>query len=114
MYHWEVAPAVSGRKLVVTTVGYGDAGGGVGGGRGMCTKEAEYGRAVNFNAPNSDSLQGNSADSRDVGREKVVGEGGTGPGGSMVSDGGIRRGGSGGRDGGRSRGISGKVNHGIN
>ena len=27
MYHWEVAPAVSGRKLVVPTFGDGDAGG---------------------------------------------------------------------------------------
>ena len=29
MYHWELAPAVSGRKLVVTIFGDGDAGGGV-------------------------------------------------------------------------------------
>ena len=28
MYHWEVSPAVSGRKLVVPTFGDGDAGGG--------------------------------------------------------------------------------------
>ena len=49
-----------------------------------------------------------------MGREKVVGEVGTGPGGSVGSDGGIRRGGGGGRDRVRSRGISGKVNHGIN
>ena len=80
----------------------------------MCTKEAEYGRAVHCNVPNYGPLRGNSADSRDVGCEKVVGEGGTGPGGSVGSDGGIRRGGGGGRDGGRSRGISGEINHGIN
>ena len=43
----------------------------------MCTKEAEYGRTVHFNVPDSGPLQGNSADSGDVGHEKVVGEGGT-------------------------------------
>ena len=69
----------------------------------MCTKEAEYGRAVNCNALNSGPLRVNSADSRDVGCENVVGEGGNGPGGSVGSGGGIRRGGGGGRDGGRSR-----------
>ena len=64
--------------------------------------------------PDSGPLQGNSTDSGDVGREKVVGEGGTGPVGSVGSCGGIRRGGGGGRDRGRSRGSSGKVNNGIN
>ena len=49
-----------------------------------------------------------------MGHEKVVGEGGTGPGGNAGSDCGIRRGGGGGRDGGRSRGSIGKLNHGIN
>ena len=77
----------------------------------MCTKEAEYGRTLHFNAPDSGPLRGNSADSGNVGCEKVVGEGGTGPGGSVGSDGGIRRGGGGGRDRGRSRGIIGEVNH---
>ena len=61
----------------------------------MCNKEAEYVRAVHFNAPNSGPLRGNSADSVDVGREKVVGEGYTGPGGSVGSDGGTRGGGGG-------------------
>ena len=64
--------------------------------------------------PDPGHLQGNSADFGDVGLEKVVREGVTGPGGSVGSDGGIRRGGGGGRDGGRSGGSSGKVNHGIN
>ena len=52
----------------------------------MCTKEAEYGRAVHCNAPGSGLLRGNSAYYGDVGREKVVGEGDTGPGGSVGSD----------------------------
>ena len=64
----------------------------------MCTKETEYGRAVHFNVPNSEPLRGNSADSGDVGREKVVGEVVTGPVGIVGNDGGIRRGGGGGRD----------------
>ena len=80
----------------------------------MCNKEEEYSRAVHCNAPDYGPLQGNIEDSGDVGREKVVGEGGIGPGGSVGSDRGTRRGGGGGRDGGRSRGISGKVNQGIN
>ena len=58
----------------------------------MCTKETEYGLAVHFNVPDSEPLRGNSADSGDVGREKVVGERGTGPVGSVGSCGGIRRG----------------------
>ena len=69
----------------------------------MCTKEAEYVRAVHCNAPDSRPMRENGADSGYVGREKVVGEGGTGPGGSVVSDYGIRRGGWGGIDRGRSR-----------
>ena len=77
----------------------------------MCTKEVEYGRSIHFNVPDSGPLQGNGADSGDVGREKVVVEGGTGPGGSVRSNGGIRRGGGGGIDGGRSKGTSGKLNH---
>ena len=80
----------------------------------MCTKEAEYGRAVHCNVPNYGPLRGNSADSRDVGCEKVVGEGGTGPGGSVGSDCCTRRGGGGVRDGGINRESSVKVNHGIN
>ena len=80
----------------------------------MCNKEAEYGRAVHCNAPDYGPLRGKIIDSGDVGREKLVGEGGTGPGGSVGSGSGIRRGGGGGRDGGRSRGISGEINHGIN
>ena len=80
----------------------------------MCTKEAEYGRTLHCNAPDLGPLQGNSADSGDVSREKVVGEGVTGPGGSVGSEGDIRRRGGGGRDGGRNRGISGEVNHGKN
>ena len=76
----------------------------------MCTKEAEYGRVLHFNAPNSEPLRGNDSYSRDVGHEKVVGEGGAGPGESVGSDNSIRRGGGGGRYGGS---IS-KVNHGIN
>ena len=43
----------------------------------------------------------------------MVGGGGTGIGGSVVSDGIIRRGGGGRRDGGRIRGSSGKVNNGT-
>ena len=35
----------------------------------MCTKEAEYGRTLHFNAPDLGPLQGNSADSGDVSRE---------------------------------------------
>ena len=69
---------------------------------------------VHFNATNYGPLRGNGADYEDVGRENVVGEGGTGPGGSVESDGCIRRIYGGGRDGGRSRGGSGKVNHRIN
>ena len=42
-------------------------------------------------------MQGNIAYYGDVGREKVVGEGGTGPGGSVGTDGGKIRGGGGGR-----------------
>ena len=80
----------------------------------MCTKEAEYGRVVHCNAPDSGPLRENIEDSGDVGREKVVGEGGNGPGGSVGTDGGIRRGGGVRIDRVRSRGISGKVNHGIN
>ena len=79
----------------------------------MCTKEAEYVRVVHFNVTNYGPLQGNDADYRDVGREKVVGEGFTGTGESMGSDNSIRRGGGGGIYGGRSRGSSGKINHGI-
>ena len=63
----------------------------------MCTMEVEYGRAVHCNAPDSRPMRGNIAYSGDVGHEKVVGEGDTGPGGSVGSDGGIRRGGGGGR-----------------
>ena len=63
----------------------------------MCTKEAKYGRAVHCNAPSSGILGGNSAYYGDVGREKVVGEGGTGPGGSLGTDRGKIRGGGGGR-----------------
>ena len=80
----------------------------------MCTKETEYGRALHCNAPNYGPLRGNSADSGDVGCEKVVGEGGTGPGGSVGSDSCTRRGGGGVRYRGRIRGSSGKINHGIN
>ena len=80
----------------------------------MCTNEAEYGRVVHCNAPDSGPLRGNGADFGDVVREKVVREGVTGTGGSVGSDGGIRRGGGGGSDGGRSGGSRGKVNHGIN
>ena len=80
----------------------------------MCTKEAKYGRTVHCNAPDSGTLQGNGADSGDMGHEKVVGEVATGPVGSAGSDSGIRRGGGAGKDRGRSRGRSGKLNHGIN
>ena len=38
----------------------------------MCTKEAEYSCLLHCNEPNYGPLQGNVADSRDVGREKVV------------------------------------------
>ena len=48
-----------------------------------------------------------------MGREKVVGEGGTGPGASLGSDVSIRRRGGGGKDGWISRGISKKVNFGL-
>ena len=47
--------------------------------------------------PILDLCEGNIADSGDVGREKVVREEDTVPGGSVVSDGGIRRGSGGGR-----------------
>ena len=56
----------------------------------MCTKEEEYGHTVHWKAPNSGPLRGNGADYGDVGREKVVVEGVTGPGGRVGSDGGIR------------------------
>ena len=79
----------------------------------MCTKEAEYGHAVHCEAKNSGPLRRNGADSGDMGHEKVVGEGGTGPGGSVESDGCTRRICGGGRDRGRSRGGIRKVNHGI-
>ena len=59
----------------------------------MCTKEVYYGPVVHCNAPDSGPLRGNGADFGDVGREKVVREGVTGPGGSVGSDDGIRRGG---------------------
>ena len=49
-----------------------------------------------------------------MGCEKVVREGGNGPGGSVGCDGGIRIVGGGRRDGGRFRGSSSNVNHGIN
>ena len=49
----------------------------------MCTKEEEYGRAVHWNAPDSGPMRVNIAYYGDVGREKVVGEGVTGPGGSV-------------------------------
>ena len=61
----------------------------------MCTKEVEYRRAVHCNAPDSGPMRGNIAYYGDVGREKVVGEGRTGPGGSVGSDGGIIREGGG-------------------
>ena len=48
--------------------------------------------AVHCNAPDSGPMRGNIADSGDVGHEKVVGEGYTGPGGSVGSDRGISRG----------------------
>ena len=80
----------------------------------MCTKDSKYGRAVYCNAPNSGPLQGNGADSGDMGHEKVVVEGDTGPGGRVGSDDGIRKGYGGGGDRGRSRGSSRKLNHGIN
>ena len=63
----------------------------------MCTKDEEYGRAVHCKAPDSGPMQGNIAYYGDVGREKVVGEGGTGPGGSVGTDRGKIRGGGGGR-----------------
>ena len=63
----------------------------------MCTKETEYGNRVHCNVPNSGPMRGNIAYYGDVGREKVVGEGGTGPGGSVGTDGGKIRGGGGGR-----------------
>ena len=46
----------------------------------MCTKEAEYGLVVHCNTPDSGPLRGNSAYFGDVGHEKVVREGDTGPG----------------------------------
>ena len=49
-----------------------------------------------------------------MGREKVVVEGGTGPGGRVGSGNSIIRGGWDGRDGRISGESSGKVNHGIN
>ena len=63
----------------------------------MCNKEAEFGRAVHCNAPDSGPMRGNIAYYGDVGHENVVGEEDTGPGGSVRSDGGIIRGGGGGR-----------------
>ena len=39
----------------------------------MCTQEAEYSCSVHCNEPNSGPLEGNVADSVDVGCEKVVG-----------------------------------------
>ena len=53
--------------------------------------------AVHCNAPDSGPMRGNIADSGDVGHKKMVGEGDTGPGGSVGSDGGTRRGVGGGR-----------------
>ena len=38
----------------------------------MCNKEAEYGCVVHLDATNYRPLQGNGADSGDVGREKLV------------------------------------------
>ena len=63
----------------------------------MCNKEAEYVRAVHFNAPDSGPLRVNIAYYRDGGREKVARAGYTGPGGSVRSDRGTRREGGGGR-----------------
>ena len=63
----------------------------------MWTKEAEYVRVIHCNVPDSGPLRENIEDSGDAGREKVVGEGGNGPGGRVGSDSGIIRVGGGGR-----------------
>ena len=67
MGHWGAATEVYVRRLLLTTFGDGDTGGRVRGGRGMCTKEAEYGRSVHCNVPNSVPLRGNGADYRYLG-----------------------------------------------
>ena len=71
----------SGWKLGIPTLGGGDLVGGVGQGGGVCIEEAEYSRAVHYDATDYGPLQGNSAETRGVGRKNVVGSGGTGPGG---------------------------------
>ena len=62
---------------------------------------------------NSGPLRGNGVDAGDVGCEKVVGAGGTGPGGSAGGGSGSSSGGGGGRGGGGSRGSSMELKHGT-
>ena len=52
-------------------------------------------------------MRGNGTDAGDVGRKKVVGEGGNGNGRSNGNDGGIRRGGGDRRDVRGGRGVAG-------
>ena len=87
----------------VTPLGGGDAVGGIGGGRGIRPDEADYGRAVHFNATNSGPMLVGCANDGDTGFKKVVGTIGVGPVGGVVgggSRGGTGCGGRGGRRGG--------------
>ena len=79
----------------------------------MFAEDAEYGRAIHCDATSYEPLQGNGADTRDVGRENVVVEGGTVPGRSRGGDGIIRIGGGDVRDRGRCGRSSMELRHGT-
>ena len=60
-----------------------DAGGSIGGCKGISTEETEYGSSVHCNATDSRPLLGGSAVARDTGLKKVVGKVRVGIGGGM-------------------------------
>ena len=79
MDHWGESQEVIVHEMGISTTGYGDERSVVLGDLGICVEEAEYGCSIHCDAADSGPLQGNGAGSGDVGRENLVGAGGTGP-----------------------------------
>ena len=72
MYYREADPASSRQKSVLPPIGGGDVGDGVGGGRGVCPKEAEYGRTVYCDATDYGTLWVRRMEAVDVCFKSVV------------------------------------------
>ena len=90
MDQWESTKAEVVWELEITATGDGDVGGRVEGYGRVCSKDVEYGRTIHCDTANSGPMQGDDADARDVGNQKMVGIGG--PGHRRSKDGGIVKG----------------------